>query len=136
MEIEIKIGGIELKADLLDNETARAVYEILPLELLPNVWGDEFYSEIPLYMPEDDSATTDVEVGDIGYWPRGKALAIFFGPTPLSGKGDKETKKPVPAGPVNLIGKIRGDASVLRKTKGAATLLVTKSEKKESASRV
>ena len=76
-------------------------------------------------MPGDDSATTDIEVGDIGYWPAGKALAIFFGPTPLSG-GDK--KKPVPAGMVNLIGKIRGDATVLKKAKDAGTLVVTKSE--------
>ncbi|MDA8087339.1 MAG: cyclophilin-like fold protein [Nitrospiraceae bacterium] len=87
MRIKIKAGGVELEARLLDNETARAVYDLLPIEGYNNVWGDEFYFEIPLYQPLDDSATMDVEVGDIGYWPPGKAVAIFFGPTPLSKPG-------------------------------------------------
>ncbi|MDA8172497.1 MAG: cyclophilin-like fold protein [Nitrospiraceae bacterium] len=113
MRIKIQVGGVELEARLLDNETARAVYDLLPVEGYNNVWGDEFYFEIPLYMPPDDSATTEVVVGDIGYWPPGKAIAIFFGPTPLS----KADGRPVPAGPVNLIGRISGDAAALRKAR-------------------
>ncbi|MDA8327130.1 MAG: cyclophilin-like fold protein [Nitrospiraceae bacterium] len=113
MRIKIQVGGVELEARLLDNETARAVYDLLPVEGYNNVWGDEFYFEIPLYMPPDDSATTEVVVGDIGYWPPGKSIAIFFGPTPLS----KADGRPVPAGPVNLIGRISGDAAALRKAR-------------------
>ena len=122
MRVKIKVGGLELEARLLDNETARAVYDLLPIEGFNNVWGDEFYFEIPLYIPPDASATTDVEAGDVGYWPPGKAIAIFFGPTPLSKPGGK----PVPAGPVNLIGKIHGDASVLRKARDSNPIIIEK----------
>ncbi len=122
MRIKIKAGGVELEARLLDNETARAVYDLLPIEGYNNVWGDEFYFEIPLYQPLDDSATMDVEVGDIGYWPPGKAVAIFFGPTPLSKPGGK----PVPAGPVNLIGRIIGDATVLRNARDFNPIILEK----------
>ena len=66
-------------------------------------------------MPLDESATTKVKVGDIGYWPPGKALAIFFGPTPMSTGPD-----PVPASEVNLVGRILDDPSLLKKEKGAA----------------
>ena len=124
MEIRIRVGEAELKAELLDNETARAIYDLLPIEGYNNVWGDEFYFEVPLYMPPDDSATRDVSVGDIGYWPAGKAIAIFFGPTPLSKPGGK----PVPAAPVNLIGRIKGDAAPLKKAKDSNPIYIEKIE--------
>lgn len=68
-------------------------------------------------MPLDESATTKVSIGDIGYWPPGNAFAIFFGPTPMS-KG----AEPVPASEVNIVGRIAGDATILRKAKGTKTI--------------
>ncbi len=124
MQIRIRVGDVDLKAELLDNETARGVYDLLPIEGFNNVWGDEFYFEVPLYLPPDASATQDVSVGDIGYWPPGKAIAIFFGPTPLS----KADGKPVPAGPVNVIGRIKGDASLLKKAKDSNPIYIEKIE--------
>ena len=90
-----------------------------PLETRPNEWGDEFYFEIPVNRPLDKSATRKVKVGDIGYWPPGKALAIFFGPTPMSTGPD-----PVPASEVNLVGRILDDPTLLRKEKGAAKIRI------------
>ena len=49
----------------------------------PNEWGDEYYFEIPVKASLDETATTKVKVGDIGYWPPGRAMAIFFGRTPI-----------------------------------------------------
>jgi len=113
MDIKIIVGDkVEVMGELFDTETARAIYDMLPVEGFCNNWGDEFYFEVPLYMPPEAGATCDVEAGDIGYWPPGKAIAVFYGPTPLS-RGDK----PVPASEVNLIGRIKGDASVLKKGK-------------------
>jgi hypothetical protein len=60
-----------------------------------------------------------VKVGDIGYWPPGKAMAIFFGKTPMSTGSD-----PVPASAVNLVGKIMDDATVLKKAKGAVKIRI------------
>ena len=123
MPIPIRIiaGGTVLEGELFDTPSAKAVAQILPIEESPNVWGDEFYFEVPVKMGLEDVATTDVKVGDIGYWPPGSALAIFFGPTPLSRGSD-----PVPASEVNVVGRITGDARALRKEKGTARLRIEK----------
>ena len=72
-------------------------------------------------MSLDETATKEVKAGDIGYWPPGNALAIFFGPTPLSSGTD-----PVPASEVNLVGRIKDDAALLRKAKGAVKIRIEK----------
>lgn len=87
----------------------------------PNEWGDEFYFTIPIVMPLDETSTTKVKVGDIGCWPLGNALAIFFGPTPLSRGTDA-----VSASEVNLVGRITDDATLLRKAKGVVKIRIEK----------
>jgi hypothetical protein len=120
-KIKITAATITIEAELFDTVCARAIGEKLPIDTTPNEWGDEFYFEIPVTMPLDETATRVVKVGDIGYWPPGEALAIFFGPTPLSRGND-----PVPASEVNLVGKVLGDATVLKKAKGASTIILEK----------
>lgn len=120
-KIRITVKDVTLDAELFETKTARAVADALPIETITEEWGDEFYFEIPVEMPLDETATTRVKVGDIGYWPPGNALAIFFGPTPIS-KGFE----PVPASDVNIVGKILGDATVLKKVKGAGKIRIEK----------
>lgn len=120
-QIKITIGNVILTAELFDTPCAKAVLEALPFETSPNEWGDEFYFSIPVKMPLDETATTKVRVGDIGYWPSGNALAIFFGPTPMS-----TGTEPVPASEVNLVGKIIGDATILKKAKSAGKIKITR----------
>ncbi|MEW6586018.1 MAG: cyclophilin-like fold protein [Nitrospirota bacterium] len=120
-KIKITIKDIILYANLLKTKTARAIYDALPIEATPEEWGDEFYFEIPVEMQLDETATTKVKIGDIGYWPPGNALAIFFGPTPISRGPD-----PVPASEVNLVGKILGDATVLKRVSGAGKIRIEK----------
>ena len=114
LPIVIHIGPVRLAAELDDTACAQAVAATLPIEAAPNEWGDEFYFEIPVALPPDGTSTTAVRAGDIGYWPPGRALALFYGPTPLSTGPD-----PVPASAVNVVGRIAGDASELRTAKGA-----------------
>ncbi len=120
--IKITIGNVSVDAELFDTPCASAITDALPIEARPNEWGDEYYFEIPVKMPLDATATTRVAVGDIGYWPPGNALAIFFGPTPMS-----RGPEPVPASEVNLVGRIAGDARLLGETKGAAKIRIEKS---------
>lgn len=40
-------------------------------------------------------------MGDVGYWPSGNALCLFFGPTPAS-----VDEKPKAASPVTVVGRI------------------------------
>lgn len=121
-KIKIIVGACSLEAELTDTACAKAIYNHLPLEAQPNEWGDEFYFAIGLKMPPDETATTKVKVGHIGYWPPGAALAIFFGRTPMSTGPD-----PVPASEVNIVGVIKDDATILKKEKGASKIRMEKS---------
>ncbi|MEJ2695953.1 MAG: cyclophilin-like fold protein [Candidatus Sulfobium sp.] len=117
--IKIIIGNVVLDAELFDTHTATSIAAALPIETEPGEWGEEFYFEIPVRLPLDETATSKVSVGDIGYWPPGNALALFFGPTPMS-----SGREPVPASAVNLVGKITGDATLLRSAKGATRIRI------------
>jgi hypothetical protein len=115
--VKIIVGDLSLQAEFFDTPCAQAIVASLPLEARPIQWGDEFYFEVPVAMPLDETATVRVKAGDIGYWPPGNCLAIFFGPTPASTGPD-----PVPASEVNLVGRIRDDAALLRKCRGAKAI--------------
>jgi hypothetical protein len=121
LRITIRAGDVTLMAGIDGTPSGRAFYETLPFSTRFNVWGDEFYFEVPFEAGLDRTATSSVAVGDIGYWPPGRAVALFFGPTPMS-TGDE----PVPASDVNIIGRIMGDAQELRRAAGAATILIEK----------
>ena len=117
--IKIITGKSTLSAELFDSPCAKQIIDCLPIETRPNVWGDEFYFTIPVKAALDDTATKKVKIGDIGYWPPGNALAVFFGPTPMSTGND-----PVPASEVNLVGRIIDDATILKKEKGALKIRI------------
>ncbi len=119
--IVITFGDISVHAELDDTGCAKKIADVLPIESKPNEWGDEFYFTIPVEYPLDETATTNVKVGHIGYWPPGNALAIFFGPTPISSGSE-----PVPASEVNIVGRIIDDAKLLKKAKGAKKVRVEK----------
>jgi uncharacterized protein len=107
--IEITAGNVILKGELFDSSCASAVVEALPLDVAANRWGDELYFGVPLEYPLDKTATTNVKIGDIGFWPPSSALAFFLGPTPIS-RGVVF----VPASSVNVVGHIIWDATVLK----------------------
>ena len=119
--IKITAGSVSLTAELDNTTLAETVAAKLPIETTPNEWGDEFYFEIPVRSGLDETATKKVKVGDIGFWPPGNAMAIFFGPTPMSSGAD-----PVPASAVCLLGRITGDATLLKQASGARTIRIEK----------
>ncbi|MFQ5743309.1 MAG: cyclophilin-like fold protein [Acidobacteriota bacterium] len=114
----IEVGGLKLRGQLNDTDCARAVADALPLQGHFDVWGDEFYFRVPVEHELERTAKAEMEVGDLGYWPLGNALCIFFGPTPMSGG-----EKPVAASPVNLVGSVEG-AELLKGAKGASEITV------------
>lgn len=117
--IKIIVDDVVLTAELFDTPCAQGIARSLPIEAFPNAWGDEFYFEVPFRCDLDRTATSDLEEGDIGYWPPGRALAIFFGPTPMS-----RGSKPVPASDVNLVGRIFQGAGLLKDAKGATRMRI------------
>ena len=120
--ITIVLAGQSIEAELNDSDTALRIVDALPIEAEFNTWGDEIYFTIPVKAGLEDGREI-VEIGDLGYWPPGNALAIFFGPTPISKGPDPE-----PASDVNLVGKILGDATMLKEAKGAHTIRIEKDE--------
>ena len=104
-------------------ETVKQFVTNLPFSLILNVWGNEIYTnESPIDMPEEN-AKSPVNLYDVAYWPTGKAICLFFGPTPI-GKKDEIT----PASPVNVIGKIISpDKSVLNVAEGKKAVFRLKS---------
>jgi len=82
--------------------------------------GDEIYFSIPLGL-ELEGGRELVSVGDLGYWPRGNAFCIFFGPTPIS-RGDEIR----PASAVTVFGRITGDATVFKQVASGAKVTIEK----------
>jgi len=117
--IRIIAGNLEAQAQLNDGPTAKLLWEVLPIEGRANRWGDEIYFSIPLRTGSEPSAKEDVEVGDLGYWPPGHAFCIFFGPTPVS-----DGSKPRAASPVNLLGRVSGEASRFRGVKDGEKIVL------------
>ena len=116
--ILIKVGQIEVVAELNDTNTAQSIWEALPIKAHVNLWGDEVYCSIPLSL-ELETGQELVNVGDLGYWPQGNAFCIFFGPTPMS-RGDEIR----PASQVTVFGKVIGDATVFKQVASGTEITI------------
>ncbi len=112
MRVLISAGEVEVEAELYPTPTGRKVWEALPIESVAHRWGDEIYFSAGVDAELEEDARAEQEVGNICYWCEGRAVAIFFGRTPAS-----TSHKPVAVEPVNLIGRLTGDAGILRKVK-------------------
>ncbi len=121
--IRIRVGGIQLDAELKSTRTAEEIYRALPAEGPLNVWGEEFYFKLSGVKDHRETATTQVKVGDVAFWGAGQVFAIFFGRTPMSMGAD-----PVPADRVNVVGHVLGDAATLRQAMNASTIRVERIE--------
>ena len=122
-KISISVENVSVEAEMLDTPTACKIFDALPFESTANVWGDEIYFDIPLSLDQEPDARADVEIGDLAYWPAGPAFCIFFGPTPVS-TGDQ----PRAFSPVNVFGRVLGDAKLLKAVSSGAKVKVTKTE--------
>lgn len=105
-------------ARLDGSHTAAAIWEALPIEAKAETWGDEIYFGIGLTL-KAESPKAVVEMGELGYWPPGQAFCIFFGPTPAS-CGDEIR----PASPVNPVGRVVGDATVLKRVRAGTRVKI------------
>jgi uncharacterized protein len=119
-KILIKAGSVAAEAEILENATAEAVWKALPIKSTVNTWGEEIYFNIPV-TAKPENGREIVNAGEVAYWPPGKALCIFFGPTPMS-KGDEIRA----ASEVNIFGKIVGDAKVFSAVNDGEKITVTR----------
>ena len=121
-EIVVLADGMRLEGYLSDTPTAQALADALPIEGRAQLWGEEIYFPVDLVVAElDDTAAVVVNVGDLGYWPTGRAFCIFFGPTPGSLPGEIR-----PASAVNLVGRVTDDPCCLKLAPEGAPVRIEK----------
>ncbi|RME54153.1 MAG: hypothetical protein D6790_17005 [Caldilineae bacterium] len=119
----ITAGSVSMTAELNESATATKIWDALPIQARANRWGDEIYFSIPVDAEESPDARAQVEVGEIAYWPPGSAFCIFWGPTPASSGA-----QPVAASPVNVVGRVLGDATQFRAVPSGTSITLEKVE--------
>jgi uncharacterized protein len=117
--ISIKWGEAALEAELLDTPTTRALLAALPLKSKAQTWGEEVYFEVPVQTTLEPDAREVVDPGTVCFWVQGSAVALPFGPTPVS-KGNEcrlVTK-------VNILGRILGDPRTLKSVRNDISIAI------------
>jgi len=102
--------NIELD-DTNSPKTCISFLKSLPFSVTAHIWGEEIYTDESPIIQSEENAKDLVNLNDVAYWPSGKAICLFFGPTPIGKKGEIK-----PYSPVNVIGKIMDpDKNILSK---------------------
>ena len=114
-KILVDIQGLENITIELDDtfspKTCKSIIDSLPFSVNAHVWGEEIYTDESPISQSEENAKDLVSINDVAYWPSGKAVCLFFGPTPI---GKKDEIKPY--SPVNVVGKIIDpDKSIIKK---------------------
>ena len=104
MQIRISWPGGHLTATIDETPTSKALMGVLPFSATARTWGEEVYFETPVSVARESNARQVVEPGTVAFWTDGDALALPYGPTPIS--LGEECRL---AGPCNVLGRIDGD---------------------------
>ena len=117
--IQIEFSDFSVRATLMNTPTAQIVQQKLPFSSRVNRWGEEIYFSIPVAAELEPDARDVVEKGEIGYWPPGRAMAIFFGPTPASQSDECRA-----ASDVNVFARLEGELTLLSSVSPGARVSV------------
>jgi len=118
--IRIEWPGGSAIADLQPGPTVDRLLAALPCKSTINTWGEEIYFSLPVQAKLEPGAQQVVDPGTVCFWVDGSALALPWGRTPVS-KGDECRL----VSPCNVLGRLRGDPSVLSTARDGATVSVT-----------
>ncbi|MFD5842655.1 cyclophilin-like fold protein [Streptomyces chartreusis] len=108
LRIRISWPSGHLAATLDDTPTARALSKALPLSSTARTWGEEVYFDTGVSVSRETDAQQVVKPGTVAFWTDGDALALPYGPTPIS-RGEECRL----ASPCNILGRLDGDARLL-----------------------
>ena len=118
-KLKMTIGGVEITVELFDTPTAGALHQALPFSSVARTWGEEVYFDTPVRTEPEADARDIVEAGEMAFWLAGSAIAIGFGPTPVS-QGDEIRL----ASPCNIWGRAVEDVRGLLHIRNGASITV------------
>ena len=85
MDFEILINEIKIICAANKTQTASKILKLLPIKSKISTWGDEIYFDIPKNdIKPENNAKEVFNLGEIAFWNQGSAIAVGFGPTPIS----------------------------------------------------
>lgn len=108
LQIRISWPSGNLTATLDDTPTAQALSKALPLSSTARTWGEEVYFDTGVSVSRETDARQVVEPGTVAFWTDGDALALPYGPTPISRGTECRL-----ASPCNILGRLDGDPRLL-----------------------
>ena len=108
MQIRISWPAGHLTATLDETPTAQALGKALPLASTACTWGEEVYFDTGVSVPRETTAQQVVDPGTVAFWTDGDALALPYGPTPISRGAECHL-----ASPCNVLGRFDGDPKLL-----------------------
>jgi len=115
----MSIGGVEITVELFDTPTAGAIHQALPFSSVARTWGEEVYFDTPVRTEPEADARDIVEAGEMAFWLASSAIAIGFGPTPVS-QGDEIRLN----SPCNIWGRAVEDVRGLLHIRNGASITV------------
>ena len=104
----LEIGSVALEGRFNDSAMAAAIASACPIDIRLSRWGEEYYGDCGVVPDAEPNAREVMEIGEVAYWPPGRALCLFFGPTPASAGTE-----PRAASPVNPVGTLSGESDAL-----------------------
>jgi hypothetical protein len=125
----IRAGKVAIRARLLETPTAERIWAALPIYAEAQMWGQEVYFRAPVSSDREPEARDVVHAGEIAFWPDGDAIAIGFGPTPVSRKGEIRM-----ASPCNIWALALDDVSRLKSVHAGEDVAVVEANGHERAS--
>ena len=118
---KIIIKNFEIITDLKNSNTALNIWGSLPIRSTVQTWGEEIYFHTSVKAELESNAKDVLSLGEIAYWPSGRAIAIGFGKTPAS--IDNEIRL---ASKCNIWGNTKFDLRKLKNISNGEGILISK----------
>jgi len=117
----IAFDRVAITVTLRKTPTADALWGALPFEADARTWGDEVYFDTPVSVKREADARAIMQAGEIAFWTDGDAIAIGFGPTPVS-RGDEIRL----ASPANVFATTDDDVTALKAVRAGERVRVSR----------